>query len=169
MLAYFFMLWKVIKCKQIHAIHLDVIPSIHALIWWASLSRSYVPPFPCLLRCHWGNYSFSTFCLSERFNLFSLIFCLMFLDSLIPLLTVKSFSMLLQGMTTYEYVVAMRTQSEPPAPSVNLEQQSIPSTPNSSAATAVSESSLGLQYRGAWCTPPRGFVDQLVFSVLSHF
>ncbi|KAM0950234.1 putative protein S-acyltransferase [Dioscorea sansibarensis] len=66
-----------------------------------------------------------------------------------------------KGMTTYEYVVAMRTQSEPPGPSVNLEQQSIPSTPNSSAATAISESSLGLQYRGAWCTPPRGFIHQL--------
>ncbi|KAG1355294.1 putative protein S-acyltransferase 19 [Cocos nucifera] len=30
----------------------------------------------------------------------------------------------------------------------------------SSAATAISGSSLGLQYRGAWCTPPRIFVDQ---------
>ncbi|KAJ0974509.1 hypothetical protein J5N97_016474 [Dioscorea zingiberensis] len=66
-----------------------------------------------------------------------------------------------KGITTYEYVVAMRTQSEPPGPSINLEQQSLPSSPNSSAATGISESSLGLQYRGAWCTPPRVFVGQL--------
>lgn len=67
-----------------------------------------------------------------------------------------------KGITTYEYVVAMRTQSEPPGPSVNEDQQSLPSSPMSSAPTAISGSSLGLQYRGAWCTPPRIFMDQLV-------
>ncbi|URD84462.1 DHHC palmitoyltransferase [Musa troglodytarum] len=64
------------------------------------------------------------------------------------------------GITTYEYVVAMRAQTEPPGPSVNEDQQSLPSSPMSSAPTAISGSSLGLQYRGAWCTPPRIFVDQ---------
>ncbi|CAK7345996.1 unnamed protein product [Dovyalis caffra] len=68
-----------------------------------------------------------------------------------------------KGITTYEYVVAMRSQSEPPGPSVDGgEQQSLPSSPTSSAVTAVSgRSSIGmsLQYKGAWCTPPRIFMD----------
>ncbi|CAL1355282.1 unnamed protein product [Linum trigynum] len=43
----------------------------------------------------------------------------------------------------------MRTQSEPPGSSVDGggEQQSLPSSPASSA------------YKGAWCTPPRIFMD----------
>lgn len=73
---------------------------------------------------------------------------------------------LLQGITTYEYVVAMRTQSEPPGPSVDGgDQQSLQTSPTSSAVTAVSgRSSLGmnLQYKGAWCTPPRVFMDHQV-------
>ncbi|KAG8377241.1 hypothetical protein BUALT_Bualt08G0007800 [Buddleja alternifolia] len=68
-----------------------------------------------------------------------------------------------KGITTYEYVVAMRTQSEPPGPSVDGEdQQSLPSSPTSSAVTAISGRSSvgkGLQYKGAWCTPPRIFMD----------
>ncbi|XP_058090572.1 probable protein S-acyltransferase 19 isoform X2 [Magnolia sinica] len=72
------------------------------------------------------------------------------------------------GITTYEYVVAMRTQSEPPGPSVNEDPQSLPSSPISSVATGMSGgSSLGLQYKGAWCTPPRIFVDHQD-EVLSH-
>ncbi|MQL93958.1 hypothetical protein Taro_026610 [Colocasia esculenta] len=66
-----------------------------------------------------------------------------------------------KGITTYEYVVAMRAQSEPPGPSIHGDQPSMPSSPNSSVTTGISGgSSLGLQYRGAWCTPPRVFVDQ---------
>ncbi|CAN6481544.1 unnamed protein product [Victoria cruziana] len=66
-----------------------------------------------------------------------------------------------KGITTYEYVVAMRAQSEPPGPSVEGDPQSIPTSPTSSVATGLSGgSSLGLQYKGAWCTPPRIFVDQ---------
>ncbi|KAL2506015.1 Protein S-acyltransferase 21 [Abeliophyllum distichum] len=68
-----------------------------------------------------------------------------------------------KGITTYEYVVAMRTQSEPPGPSADGgDQQSLPSSPTSSAVTAISGRSsvgLGLQYKGAWCTPPRIFMD----------
>ncbi|EXB56291.1 putative S-acyltransferase [Morus notabilis] len=67
------------------------------------------------------------------------------------------------GITTYEYVVAMRAQSEPPGPSVDGgDHQSLPSSPTSSAVTAISgRSSLGmsLQFKGAWCTPPRIFMD----------
>ncbi|KAJ6799558.1 protein S-acyltransferase 21-like isoform X2 [Iris pallida] len=81
----------------------------------------------------------------------------------VPLGELFFFHMILirKGITTYEYVVAMRTQSEPPGPSVNDDPQSFPSSPMSAATTAISGSSLaGLQYRGAWCTPPRIFVDQ---------
>ncbi|KAE8734011.1 hypothetical protein F3Y22_tig00000910pilonHSYRG00106 [Hibiscus syriacus] len=57
----------------------------------------------------------------------------------------------------------MRAQSEPPGQSADDEyQQSMPSSPTSSAVTAISgRSSLGrsLQYKGAWYTPPRIFMD----------
>ncbi|MBA0807949.1 hypothetical protein Gohar_023723 [Gossypium harknessii] len=57
----------------------------------------------------------------------------------------------------------MRTQSEPPGQSADGgDQQSMPSSPTSSAVTAISgRSSLGksLQYKGAWCTPPRIFME----------
>nr|GFB65205.1 protein S-acyltransferase 21-like [Tanacetum cinerariifolium] len=69
-----------------------------------------------------------------------------------------------KGITTYEYVVAMRTQSEPMVgPSIDgMDQQSLQSSPTSSAVTAISGRSshgLGLQ-KVAWCTPPRIFMDQ---------
>lgn len=76
------------------------------------------------------------------------------------------FLFLLQGITTYEYVVAMRTQSEPPGPSVDGgDQQSLASSPTSSVVTAISGKSslgMGLQYKGVWCTPPRIFMDHQV-------
>ncbi|KAG5018142.1 hypothetical protein JHK87_013997 [Glycine soja] len=83
----------------------------------------------------------------------------------VPLGELFFFHMILirKGITTYEYVVAMRTLSEPPGPSVDGgEQQSLPSSPTSSAITAISgRSSVGMsiQYKGAWCTPPRVFMD----------
>ncbi|KAF5740971.1 protein S-acyltransferase 21 [Tripterygium wilfordii] len=86
----------------------------------------------------------------------------------VPLGELFFFHMILlrKGITTYEYVVAMRTQSEPPGPSVDGgDQQTLPSSPTSSAVTAISgRSSLGtsLQYKGAWCTPPRIFMDHQV-------
>lgn len=65
-----------------------------------------------------------------------------------------------KGITTYEYVVAMRSQSEPPGVSAEGDARSIPSSPSGSTATGLSGgSSLGLQYKGAWCTPPRIFVE----------
>ncbi|KAJ6792182.1 protein S-acyltransferase 21-like isoform X2 [Iris pallida] len=67
--------------------------------------------------------------------------------AIVPLGELFFFHMILirKGITTYEYVVAMRTQSEPPGPSVNEEDpQSLPSSPMSAATTAVSRSSLGL-------------------------
>lgn len=71
--------------------------------------------------------------------------------------------LLLQGLTTYEYVVAMRAVSEQLAGSVDEEGNNIIYSPTNSATTGISvSSSLGLPYRGVWCTPPRVFVDQQV-------
>lgn len=80
----------------------------------------------------------------------------------VPLGELFFFHMILirKGITTYEYVVAMRAQSEPPGPSVNDDQQSLASSPMSSAPTAFSGSSFARHYKGAWCTPPRIFIDQ---------
>ncbi|CAK9153217.1 unnamed protein product [Ilex paraguariensis] len=65
-----------------------------------------------------------------------------------------------KGITTYEYVVAMRTQSEAPGPSVDGgDLQSLPSSPTSSAMSGRSSLGMSLQYKGAWCTPPRIFMD----------
>lgn len=67
-----------------------------------------------------------------------------------------------KGITTYEYVVAMRAMSEAPAGGAS-DNDDIPNelySPTGSATTGFSGgSSLGLQYKGAWCTPPRVFVD----------
>ncbi|KAF8390893.1 hypothetical protein HHK36_023192 [Tetracentron sinense] len=84
--------------------------------------------------------------------------------ALVPLGELFFFHMILmrKGITTYEYVVAMRAMSEAPAgadeemPHVLFSEHS----PTGSATTGISGgSSLGLQYKGAWCTPPRVFVD----------
>ncbi|KAL1562335.1 putative protein S-acyltransferase 19 [Salvia divinorum] len=81
----------------------------------------------------------------------------------VPLGELFFFHMILirKGITTYEYVVAMRAMSEAPAgASVDDELPEILSSPSGSAMTGFSGgSSLGLQYKGAWCTPPRVFVD----------
>ncbi|XP_057468618.1 protein S-acyltransferase 21-like [Actinidia eriantha] len=77
-----------------------------------------------------------------------------------------------KGITTYEYVVAMRAQSEPPGPSVDGgDQLSLPSSPTSSAVTATSGRSslgMGLQHKGAWCTPPRIFMDLQEDEIIPH-
>ncbi|CAI0374459.1 unnamed protein product [Linum tenue] len=87
----------------------------------------------------------------------------------IPLAELLFFHMILirKGITTYEYVVAMRAMSEGPA---NMEEQwgNLGNSPTGSATTGFSGgSSLGLQYKGAWCTPPRVFVD-LQDEVIPH-
>ncbi|XP_023553202.1 probable protein S-acyltransferase 19 [Cucurbita pepo subsp. pepo] len=81
----------------------------------------------------------------------------------IPLGELFFFHMILikKGITTYEYVIAMRATSEAPVgASVDEELPNIMYSPSGSATTGLSGgSSLGLQYKGAWCTPPRVFVD----------
>lgn len=55
----------------------------------------------------------------------------------------------------------------PGAASIDEEQGNILLSPTGSATTGFSGgSSLGLQYKGAWCTPPRVFVD---YNVTSQF
>ncbi|KAH0886748.1 hypothetical protein HID58_062844 [Brassica napus] len=87
--------------------------------------------------------------------------------AIVPLGELLFFHIILirKGITTYEYVVAVRAQSEPPGPSIDGgDEYSQPPSPASSAVTAASgRSSLGLsiQYRGAsLCTPPNVFMDQ---------
>jgi hypothetical protein len=78
----------------------------------------------------------------------------------VPLGELFFFHLLLikKGITTYEYVVAMRAQNE--SPMFGDGEQSMASSHSSSAATGMSgSSSVGLQYRGGWCTPPRIFVE----------
>ncbi|KAL1197522.1 putative protein S-acyltransferase 20 [Cardamine amara subsp. amara] len=67
-----------------------------------------------------------------------------------------------KGITTYEYVIAMRAMSEAPdGASVDEENQNVLYSPTGSATTGFSRgSSLGLPYKGVWCTPPRVFDDQ---------
>ncbi|XP_058072089.1 probable protein S-acyltransferase 19 [Magnolia sinica] len=81
----------------------------------------------------------------------------------VPLVELFFFHMILirKGITTYEYVVAMRAMSDAPAGSVDEDNnQNMLYSPTGSATTGLSGgSSLGLQYKGAWCTPPRVFVD----------
>lgn len=63
--------------------------------------------------------------------------------------------------------MAMRAMSEvPPGGSVDEEMPNVLYSPSNSATTGFSgASSLGLSYKGAWCTPPRVFVDyQVSFS-----
>lgn len=69
---------------------------------------------------------------------------------------------------TYEYVVAMRSQSEPPGVAVEGDARSIPSSPSGSTAIGLSGgSSLGLQYKGAWCTPLRILLSIRYINLLS--
>lgn len=54
--------------------------------------------------------------------------------------------------------------------SVDEELPNIIYSPSGSATTALSGgSSLGLQYKGAWCTPPRVFVDYQVLTIFFEF
>ncbi|KAL0718992.1 hypothetical protein Bca4012_068315 [Brassica carinata] len=72
------------------------------------------------------------------------------------------FHMLLikKGLTTYDYLLAMRAMSE--APAADEEIQSVLYSPTGSATTGFSGgSSLGPSYKkGVWCTPPRVFDNQ---------
>lgn len=73
----------------------------------------------------------------------------------------------IQGITTYDYVVAMRAMSE--AAPEDDEEAHITYSPSNSATTGFSVgSSLGLHHKGAWCTPPRIFIDQVSLHFSNH-
>ncbi|RLM86995.1 putative protein S-acyltransferase 19 [Panicum miliaceum] len=88
------------------------------------------------------------------------IFTLLSLVACIPLGELFFFHIILirKGITTYDYVVAMRAMSE--AAPEDEEGANIIYSPSNSATTGFSVgSSLGLHHKGAWCTPPRIFID----------
>lgn len=67
--------------------------------------------------------------------------------------------------------MAMRAMSEPQG-GVSIDEglANIMYSPSGSATTGLSGgSSLGPQYKGAWCTPPRVFVEYQVFTVYTIF
>ncbi|CAH8351318.1 unnamed protein product [Eruca vesicaria subsp. sativa] len=74
------------------------------------------------------------------------------------------FHMLLikKGLTTYDYLLAMRAMSDAPAGAASVDEEELQSvlySLNGSATTGFSGgSSLGLSYN--WCTPPRVFDNQ---------
>jgi len=63
-----------------------------------------------------------------------------------------------KGITTYEYIMAMRAQSETEEPSMH-EDSSVQSLPFSPPLTTISGTPTGFINRAAWCTPPRFFFD----------
>ncbi|VAI21205.1 unnamed protein product [Triticum turgidum subsp. durum] len=89
------------------------------------------------------------------------IFTLLSLVACVPLGELFFFHMILirKGISTYDYVVAMRAMSE--GIPEDEEGANIIYSPSNSATTGFSVgSSLGLHHKGAWCTPPRIFIDQ---------
>ncbi|KAM0950806.1 putative protein S-acyltransferase [Dioscorea sansibarensis] len=81
-----------------------------------------------------------------------------------PLGELLFFHMILirKGITTYEYVVAMRAMCEAALaiPDDEFQEGALYSPTNSATTARSGGSSLSLQYKGVWCTPPRVFVDQ---------
>lgn len=74
-----------------------------------------------------------------------------------------------QGITTYEYVVAMRAMNDADEQYGNMgnlaeyADEQYANSPSGSTATGMSGgSSLSLHYKGVLCTPPRVFVDYQV-------
>lgn len=66
-----------------------------------------------------------------------------------------------QGITTYDYIIALREQEQQGIGG----QQSPQMSPVSSLTGMSSASSFSTFHRGAWCTPPRLFLeDQVTFS-----
>lgn len=88
------------------------------------------------------------------------IFTFLSLVACVPLGELFFFHMILirKGISTYDYVVAMRAMSE--GLPEDEEGANIIYSPSNSATTGFSVgSSLGLHHKGAWCTPPRVFID----------
>ncbi|KAJ8636004.1 hypothetical protein MRB53_010271 [Persea americana] len=121
--------------------------------------RLYVLQFHCLLACLPLLFPYEidqkgSICFCAGYMFCNFIACLR------ASLFFFHMKLIRKGITTYEYVVAMRAMSEAPAGSIDDDNQNVIYSPSGSATTGFSGgSSLGLQYKGAWCTPPRVFVD----------
>lgn len=73
------------------------------------------------------------------------------------------FGVTTQGITTYDYIIALREQEQEQQGIGG--QQSPQMSPVSSLTGMSSASSFTTFHRGAWCTPPRLFLeDQVTFS-----
>lgn len=70
-----------------------------------------------------------------------------------------------QGISTYDYIVALREQEQPEGGG----QQSPQMSQVSSFTGLSSASSFNAFHRGAWCTPPRLFLEDQVFSLSVYF
>jgi palmitoyltransferase ZDHHC1/11 len=70
---------------------------------------------------------------------------------------------LMQGISTYDYIIALREQEQD-----DLSGQQSPQMSRVSSYTGLSStSSFGPLRRGSWCTPPRLFLeDQVRISIL---
>lgn len=81
-----------------------------------------------------------------------------------------SFLRLTQGLSTYDYIVAMR-ELDQEQEQLGVEGQQSPQMSTVSSFTGLSSvSSFNALHRGAWCTPPRMFLeDQVTFSIHACF
>lgn len=72
-----------------------------------------------------------------------------------------------QGISTYDYIIALREQDQQGVGG----QQSPQMSPVSSITGLSSASSFSTFHRGQWCTPPRMFIDDQVtfLSIQSSF
>jgi palmitoyltransferase ZDHHC1/11 len=68
---------------------------------------------------------------------------------------------IVQGISTYDYIIALREQDQQEAGGMG-QQQSPQMSPVSSFTGLSSASSFGAFHRGSWCTPPRLFVEDQV-------
>ena len=65
---------------------------------------------------------------------------------------------LMQGISTYDYIIALREQEQD-----DLSGQQSPQMSRVSSYTGLSStSSFGPLRRGSWCTPPRLFLEDQV-------
>jgi palmitoyltransferase ZDHHC1/11 len=66
--------------------------------------------------------------------------------------------MCVQGISTYDYIIALREHEEQEVPRHQSPQMSIVS----SVTGFSTASSFGPLHRGSWCTPPRLFLEDQV-------
>ncbi|KAL6010386.1 hypothetical protein ACLOJK_000817 [Asimina triloba] len=111
-----------------------------------------------LICCFLERKRFSTEIISKLGSSFSLASCtILAMIATLPLAQLFFFHVLLikKGISTYDYIIALREQ-EQQATGV---QQSPQMSPASSLTGLSSASSFNTFHRGAWCTPPRLFLE----------